>query len=159
MPTSLNRILLVCFLLFSLVARGAAQLHKQDAHTGPLYRELAIMDSLLFRAFNTRDLEGMKKYFSNDLEVYQDNAGFRSYGETMASFKELFAKDYVLTRELVQGSMEVYPVKDFGAIQTGLHTFSHVEDGKMVRGTFKFLHVWEKAVEGWKIKRLITYDH
>lgn len=159
MPTSLNRILLICFLLFSLVARGAAQPHKQDAHAGPLYRELATMDSLLFRAFNTRDLDGMKKYFSTDLEVYQDNTGFRSYGETMASFKELFAKEYVLTRELVQGSMEVYPIQAFGAIQTGLHTFSHREEGKMVRGTFKFLHVWEKTPEGWKIKRLITYDH
>lgn len=159
MPTSLNRILLICFLLFSLVARGAAQTHKQDAHAGTLYRELVTMDSLLFRAFNTRDLDGMKKYFSTDLEVYQDNTGFRSYGETMASFKELFTKDYVLTRELVQGSMEVYPIQDFGAIQTGLHVFSHMEDGKMVRGTFKFLHVWEKTREGWKIKRLITYDH
>lgn len=159
MPTSLNRILLICFLLFSLVARGAAQTHKQDAHAGPLYRELVTMDSLLFRAFNTRDLDGMKKYFSTDLEVYQDNTGFRSYGETMASFKELFTKDYVLTRELVQGSMEVYPIQDFGAIQTGLHVFSHMEDGKKVRGTFKFLHVWEKTREGWKIKRLITYDH
>lgn len=159
MPTSLNRILLICFLLFSLVARGAAQTHKQDAHAGPLYRELVTMDSLLFRAFNTRDLDGMKKYFSTDLEVYQDNTGFRSYGETMTSFKELFTKDYVLTRELVQGSMEVYPIRDFGAIQTGLHVFSHMEDGKMVRGTFKFLHVWEKTREGWKIKRLITYDH
>lgn len=159
MPTSRHRILLVCLLLFSLVARGAAQQQKLDAHTGPLYRELATIDSLLFRAFNTRDLEGMKKYFSNSLEVYQDNTGFRSYEETVTSFKELFTKDYVLTRELVPGSMEVYPIQGFGAIQTGLHTFSHMEDGKMVRGTFKFLHVWEKTSEGWKIKRLITYDH
>lgn len=159
MLTSLNRILLACFLLFSLVARGAAQSHEQDTQAGPLYRELATMDSLLFQAFNTRDLEGMKKYFSTGLEVYQDNAGFRNYEETMASFKELFAKEYILTRELVKGSMEVYPIKAFGAIQTGLHTFSHREEGKMVRGTFKFLHVWEKTSEGWKIKRLITYDH
>jgi hypothetical protein len=28
-----------------------------------------------------------------------------------------------VTRELVKGSIEVYPVKDFGAIEIGLHKF------------------------------------
>ena len=59
----------------------------------------------------------------------------------------------------VPGSIEVYPVKDYGAIQTGLHNFSHVENGKPQAATFKFLHIWRKRNGAWKITRLITYDH
>lgn len=159
MPKSITRILLFCFLFFSLVAKGAAQEHKYEPANGPLYEELFRMDSLLFAAFNSRNIEKLKQYFSVGLELYQDNAGVRNYLETMEGFASVFSKDYILNRELVKGSMEMYPIKDFGAIQSGLHTFSHVENGKMERATFKFMHIWEKTKEGWKIKRLITYDH
>lgn len=159
MPPSLTRILLICCLLFSLIAKGAAQSSHQPPGQGALYAELYTMDSLLFKAFNTRDLAKLRTYFSTDLELYQDNAGVRNYEQAMEAFKGLFSREYILTRELVKGSMEVYPIKDFGAIQSGLHTFSHVENGKPEKGTFKFMHVWEKTKEGWKIKRLITYDH
>lgn len=159
MPPSLTRILLICCLLFSLIAKSAAQASQQKPGHGELYGELYTMDSLLFRAFNTRDLASLRTYFSTDLELYQDNVGVRNYEQAMEAFKGLFSREYILTRELVKGSMEVYPIKDFGAIQAGLHTFSHVENGKLEKGTFKFMHVWEKTKTGWKIKRLITYDH
>jgi hypothetical protein len=159
MPPSLTRVLLICCLLFSLIAKGSAQSQEQKPGHAPLYRELYNMDSLLFAAFNTRDLASLRTYFATDLELYQDNVGVRNYEQAMEAFKGLFSRDYVLTRELVKGSMEVYPIKDFGAIQTGLHTFSHVENGKLEKGTFKFMHVWQQTKEGWKIKRLITYDH
>ncbi|MES2006246.1 MAG: nuclear transport factor 2 family protein [Bacteroidota bacterium] len=158
MPKSLNRILLLCLLFFSLIAKGRAQTNSKE-EAKQLYAEIAKMDSLLFNAFNTRDIAGLKKYFASDLEVYQDNTGLRNYSQTIASFTDLFAKDYVLTRELVKNSMEVYPVKDFGAIQTGSHRFCHVENGKLQCGTFKFMHIWQKTGEGWKIRRLVTYDH
>lgn len=159
MPPSLTRTLLICCLLFSLIAKGAAQATHQEPGHGSLYKELYTMDSLLFKAFNTRDLASLRTYFSTDLELYQDNVGVRNYEQAMDAFQGLFSREYLLTRELVKGSMEVYPIKDFGAIQSGLHTFSHVENGKLEKGTFKFMHVWEKTKEGWKIKRLITYDH
>jgi hypothetical protein len=130
-----------------------------DPADSTLFRNIATQDSLLFAAFNSRDLDRMKAYFSEDLEVYQDNVGVRSYEETIAAFGELFKKDYVLTRQLVDGSLEVYPIKDFGAIETGKHTFSHIENGKLEAATFKFVHIWEKKDGCWKITRLITYDH
>jgi ketosteroid isomerase-like protein len=127
--------------------------------TTPLNIEIARMDSLLFHAFNTRDLEAMKQFFDTGIEVYQDNIGMRNYSEAMGAFAGVFKKDYVLTRTLVPGSMEVYPIKDYGAIETGLHTFSHVENGKPESTTFKFMHIWRKQNGKWKITRLITYNH
>jgi hypothetical protein len=132
---------------------------KSSIENKVLYAEIAHMDSALFNAFNTRDIDKLKTFFSKELEVYQDNTGLRNYTQTVESFTELFKKEYVLKRELIKQSMEVYPVKDFGAIQTGQHTFCHTENGKLECGTFKFVHIWEKKDGSWKIKRLITYDH
>lgn len=124
-----------------------------------LYDTIALKDSLLFQAFNTRNIQKMKAFFATDLEVYQDNIGVRNYDQTIGAFTDLFAKDYILTRTLVKGSLEVYPIKDFGAIETGSHSFCHTENGKLVCGTFKFVHIWKHQDSHWQITRLITYDH
>jgi hypothetical protein len=132
---------------------------RTTATSGSLYDEIARMDSLLFNAFNTRDIETMKQCFDSSLEVYQDNQGLRNYTQAIEAFVGLFQKNYILTRTLAPGSMEVYPIKEYGAIQTGLHTFSHMEKGKLESATFKFLHIWQKRNGIWKITRLVTYDH
>lgn len=148
------------FLLVSLFCALVLLIKAQPAHPDPvLYKTIHEQDSLLFTAFNSRNIQALSKFFSMDLELYQDNTGVRNYQQTMDAFADLFKKDYVLTRELVAGSMEVYPIKGFGAIETGSHRFSHIENGKPESAVFKFTHIWEKTAEGWKIKRLITYDH
>jgi hypothetical protein len=124
-----------------------------------LYDTIHSQDSILFAAFNARNLEKMKTFFATDLEVYQDNIGVRSYEQTIDAFAGLFTRDYILTRHLVKESLEVYPVKDYGAIETGSHTFCHTENGELVCGTFKFVHIWEHQNGQWKITRIITYDH
>jgi hypothetical protein len=77
----------------------------------------------------------------------------------MEAFRGIFSGDYILTRHLVKGSLEVYPIKNYGAIETGSHTFCHSENGKSDCGTFKFVHIWELQNGRWKITRIITYDH
>lgn len=124
-----------------------------------LYATIIFQDSILFDAFNSRNLDKLKSCFTDNLEVYQDNTGVRDYDQTIASFKELFQKDYVLTRKLLKESAEVYPIKGFGAIETGRHTFCHTENGKLECATFKFVQIWEIKNGQWKIAKIITYDH
>jgi hypothetical protein len=124
-----------------------------------LYTTMFLQDSLLFNAFNSGDFERFKKFFSDNLEIYQDNIGVRNNSESMEAFQGLFQGNYKLTRELVEGTLEVYPIKDFGAIETGQHTFCHTELEKLICGTFKFLHIWENQNGTWKITRIITYNH
>jgi ketosteroid isomerase-like protein len=147
----------IVFLLSITISH--AQKHNSDPAQKKLYAEIMHMDSVLFNAFNSRDLNTIKNIFASDLELYQDNDGLKDYNKSMEGFKNLFTRDYVLTRELVPGSMEVYPIKDFGAIQTASHIFSHVENGKLEKGTFKFVHIWKKENGSWKVCRVITYDH
>ncbi|MGH8673987.1 MAG: nuclear transport factor 2 family protein, partial [Burkholderiales bacterium] len=85
--------------------------------------------------------------------------GLAGYEQTMKNFERLFAQGSGIKRELVSGSLEVYPIKDYGAVQLGLHTFCHPENGVMDCGTFKFIHIWRRTDDGWKISRVISYNH
>ncbi len=126
-----------------------------------LYAEIAHMDSVMFDAFTTQDLDKLKTTFSEDLEFYHDKGGLTGYEQSMENFKTLFEKNKTtgLRRELVKGSLEVYPIKDYGAIEICLHRFCHVENGKDDCGTFKNIMVWQKKDGLWKVTRVISYDH
>jgi len=151
---TLNKCFTVLLLLMApLCTRVAAQT------SGNLFNEIARMDSMQFAAFNNRDLNGLMSFFDSSLEMYQDNIGVRNYSETTQAFGGVFKMDYVLTRKLVAGSMEVYPIKNYGAIETGQHTFSHIENGQLQVGTFKYMQIWEKKGGVWRVTREVTYGH
>jgi ketosteroid isomerase-like protein len=126
-----------------------------------LYDEIAHMDDVLFTAFNHRDLETMKTLFTPDLEFFHDKGGLTSYQQNMESFKDHFASSTKVRRELVPGSLEVYPVRGYGAIEVGVHRFYSTEPGgkETLTATAKFVHVWQYKDGQWKISRVISYDH
>jgi ketosteroid isomerase-like protein len=134
-------------------AQGAAS----DSLT--LRREIARADSALFAAFNARDVTAMGRFFTADLEFYQDNEGVQNYTQTMHDFAQMFAQPAAIHRELVPGSLEVYPIKEYGAIEVGSHRFCHMEKGKNDCGVFKFLHIWRKTDGRWAISRVVSYSH
>ena len=121
--------------------------------------EIARMDSTLFAAFNARDLATLQTFFASDLEFYQDNEGLENYAETMKDFREMLRQPSQIRRVLVPGSLEVYPIKNYGAIEVGSHRFCHTENSKTECGTFKFLHVWRKTGTRWQLSRIVSYAH
>lgn len=125
-----------------------------------LYDSIVEKDSLLFLAANSGNIEKLKTFFARDLEFFHDVGGLAGYEETIDNFSRV-AKNYSYTRRvLVPGSIEVYPIKDYGAIQTGQHQFCRFEKGKYTNcGTFKFVHIWKQTVDGWKISRVVSYGH
>lgn len=154
------RIMIIAGLLLISQRSVYAQVHRPGGSADANLRmEIMQQDSLLFQAFNSKSLDGMKSMFSEDLEIYQDNAGFRSYTQTMESFGALFQKEYILTRTLLPASVEIYPIKDYGAIMTGSHQFCHPENGKVECATFKFVHIWKRSNGKWVLSRIVTYDH
>ena len=128
-------------ILFALTGSLKAQNSKSS---DSLYKEIAHMDSVLFSAFNNRDLNKFKTLFTEDLEFYHDKGGLTTYSYTIESFKNTIARNDGLRRDLIKESLEVYTIKDFGAIEIGAHKFCHLENGKQDCGTFKFVHVWKK---------------
>jgi hypothetical protein len=65
-----------------------------------------------------------------------------------------------VTRELVPGTMQVYHMKGYGAIEMGIHRFHHPghEDTEGV-GEGRFVHLWQYKDGSWKITRVYSYDH
>ena len=72
-------------------------------------------------------------------------------------FTSVFANNKDIRRDLVDGSLEVYPIKGFGAIEIGAHRFCHTEDGKEDCGTFRFLQIWRFKDGAWKVSRDVSY--
>jgi ketosteroid isomerase-like protein len=149
------------FLLFSLSYANltTAQEKKVAPTSTELYNEIEAMDKEMFDAFNTQNMPKFQSLFSDDLEWFQDNGGLILYKTVFENFANTFKKDFKLTRQLVKGSLEVHPIKGYGAIEIGVHQFRHFENGKEEIGTFKFLMIWQKKDGQWKISRVVSYDH
>ena len=158
-PKIIPKIIFIAIITLVFTISVNAQERKVAQTTPSLFNEIARMDSIMFSAFNIQNMEIFKPLFTVDLEWYQDNGGLIPYKTVFENFGKTFKNVDKLTRQLVKGSLEVYPIKDYGAIEIGTHQFRHMENGKEEIGTFKFLMIWKKTDNSWKISRVISYDH
>ena len=124
-----------------------------------LFTKIAQLDSLVFAAYNTQNMPEFKKYFTENLEWFQDNGGLLDYETVFRNFQTMFNNENKLTRELVKGSLEVHPIKNYGAIEIGKHLFKHMENGKLEIGEFRFLMIWKNDNGNWRLSKVVSYDH
>jgi Domain of unknown function (DUF4440) len=125
-----------------------------------LFNTIASLDSIVFAAFNTCDSTTFNRFFAKDLEFYHDKGGVSGYLQTIDFLKSICNGSGGVRREFVPGSLEVYPIKEYGAIQIGQHRFYNRESGEeKLGGTFKFVHIWQKRGEQWVVTRVVSYDH
>jgi ketosteroid isomerase-like protein len=124
-----------------------------------LDKAITTLDAALFDSYNRCDLEKFASFFVDDVEFYHDNGGV-TLGKaalTDSVKKNICGKT---TRELVPGTLQVYYMKGYGAVEMGVHRFHHPghEDTEGV-GEGKFIHLWQYKDGAWKITRAISYDH
>jgi ketosteroid isomerase-like protein len=126
-----------------------------------LFNTIAHQDSIMFNAFNNRQLDVMKTLFTPDVEFYNDGKGVTGYEATMAGFKGIFENKQAadLRRDLVKESLEVYPMPGYGAIEMGTHVFTHTENGQKIVGTMKFVHIWQLKDGQWKVASVVSVGH
>jgi ketosteroid isomerase-like protein len=139
------------------------------AQTQALTDEIAAADLALFSAFFDRcDIEALKGMVTDDFEMFHDKNGYmtKSGKEFIAGIESTCARqksgaDYRARREVVPGSLKVYPLNDYGAVETGVHRFYQLLPGKPEKlvEVSQFTHVWKKEAGGWKIARALSYDH
>lgn len=141
-------------LLAAATAAGAQA--RDPARTGALFDELAAMDSRLFdAAFVTCDGPAFRALFSEDAEFYHDKTG-ASVGEAARTLKSC-PRDQGVTRTLVPGSLEVYAMQGYGAVQMGRHVFRRA--GEPGAEEAKFVHLWKREGAGWRLARVLSFDH
>lgn len=140
--------------LFALDATERESTARQTS--GPLFDELARMDALLFDAlYVSCDAEAFASFFTEDAEFYHDISGAR-YGEEARSMS-VCPRDYGSRRILVPGSLEVYPMRGYGAIQMGVHRF--VREGREINTIARFIHLWQQQNGEWRISRALSFEH
>jgi hypothetical protein len=132
---------------------------KPDA--SPLFDTIAALDAATFDAFNKcGDPAQLKKhagYFDPDVEFYHDNGGVTWNRDSMIANTEKYVCGK-FSRELIPGTLKVFPIKDFGAIAQGSHRFCQF-DTKSCDGIAEFTMIWAYKEGVWKITRVLSYGH
>lgn len=127
----------------------------------PLFSEISALDTKVFDAFNhcseAGRLDEHAGYFSPDIEFYHDTGGVTWTREQMIAGTKKYVCGH-FTRELIPGTLKVYPVKDFGAISQGVHRFCQLDSGKC-EGLADFVIVWHQEQGQWRITRVLSYGH
>lgn len=119
-----------------------------------LYDEIVKMDSIFFGAYNNCDIEKQASLLSDSLEFYHDKGGLStSKKDVMDAVRRNICNK--VQRELVQGSVEVYPINNYGAVETGYHRFHNLVE-KSISRPGKFVIIWQKKGSSWQMTRIIS---
>src|ERR1700744_1279556 len=156
--------LLLAVMLLGFLAPAVAQETDNDVIAVILHK-----DSLFWQAYNRCDVSGMQAFFTPDVEFYHDKGG-ATFGldSLVASMRNGLCKDpasYQLRREVVPGSVQVYPMRKngvaYGAIIEGEHVFYIKQAGKdeFIDGHARFTHLWLLRDGQWRVARGLTYTH
>lgn len=140
-------------------SRGALiQATKDPKNMSPaeLTTTVKRLDADLFGAYNDCDLEKFGSFFPEHLEFYHDQTGGgpMTREQLVAAIKQNICGK--VHRELV--SVEVFPMKNYGALETGVHRFSHpgIDNDQ---GDAKFVQLWKYDAGRWWLTVVISYDH
>jgi CubicO group peptidase (beta-lactamase class C family) len=153
----LRTIPLACLLLLVSGAGSPARAADAAASAESLTETIATLDRRLFDAYNACRLDEFGTLFAPDVEFYHDASGVTWDRKTVVENTRRWICGKV-RRELVPGSLTVYPVKDFGAIEEGEHRFCEIATGQCV-GAARFVMVWRLQSGTWRLTRVLSYGH
>lgn len=130
------------------------EIHNQQE----LDRAITMLDTQLFDAYNTCNLEKFSSLIADDVEFYHDQGGVTLGNKALTdSVKQnICGKTH---RELVPDTLKIYSMKGYGAVEMGTHRFTHPGQEQLGVGEGKFIHLWQYKDGAWKITRVISYDH
>jgi len=156
------RIALMVAASMGFAVRGHAQevppLEKIQSQA-ELDKAITALDAAVFDSYNKCDLEKFANFFVENVEFYHDQGGVTLGRAALTDSvkKNICGK---VTRELVPGSLQVFYMKGYGAIEMGVHRFHHPghEDTERV-GEGRFIHLWQYKDGAWRITRVMSYDH
>ena len=121
---------LQALLFTALLAAPLAHNHAQTAPApDPLFQTIQSLDAKLFDAYNHCDLEKFGSLLADDLEFYHDKSGLSSGRQALVEGvkNNICGK---VTRELVPGTLEIYPIANYGAWRSAF-TVSTIPDTRI----------------------------
>ena len=142
-------VIIITLVLVSNILKG------QDAEDKALYDTIMDLDKTYFTAYNDCDMKIQSEFYDDDIEFYHDMGGLATdKAELLKSIeKNICGK---VTRTLIEESVEVHPIKDFGAVQIGMHKFYNNQEPNAISKPTKFIVIWKKTDSKWLMSRVIS---
>ncbi|WP_281540602.1 nuclear transport factor 2 family protein [Maribacter aestuarii] len=146
---------LIKIIIYIIVAFFASIVSGQSTANADLFQTIKKLDSTYFTAYNECDMAKQEKMYDEDIEFYHDMGGLSTdKKELLESIKNNICGK--VTRSLVEGSIEVYPIKDYGAIEIGMHQFYNNLEPNAESEPSKFIVFWKQAGPEWHISRVVS---
>ncbi|MEX1826764.1 nuclear transport factor 2 family protein [Luteibacter sp. CQ10] len=126
-----------------------------------LFQTVTALNTEFFGAFNRCDVAGqLEKHASlmdTNVEFYHDKGGVSwTRKDYIDKTRQNVCGHY--RRKLIPGTMEVYPIEGFGAIEEGQQDFCDLRSDTCF-GQAKFMIVWHRTPDGWRATRIFSYGH
>lgn len=161
MKTKLLFILFIALFATSCISvrtKSERTIVKKEAYVPvdkQLYETILDLDKRFFDAYNTCDLETQRQLISEDVEFFHDKGGLAtSKSQIIEAIKNNICGK--VTRTLVSGSVEVYPIQGYGAVQIGEHKFFNNQEPDAKSIPSKFITIWKNDNGTWKMTRIIS---
>ncbi len=126
---------------------------------------IAALDAAAFDSFNHCEAPGRldlyASFFEPDVEFYHDLGGVTWTRDAMIEQTRANVCGK-FQRELVPGTLKVWPIKGYGALARGEHRFCHYKSGATTHpceGQAEFTIVWRQQGKAWTITRAFSYGH
>jgi hypothetical protein len=147
------------YILFLLTFTFSAAAQNTIPPYQPVDQELQMsienMDRDFFEAYNSCDMEKQKEIYADDIEFFHDKSGLStSKSDILAATENNICGK--VTRTLVEGSIEVYPIHDYGAIEIGYHKFFNNQEPDAISNPSKFIILWKNEAGNWRITKVIS---
>ena len=125
-----------------------------------LDKAITELDRQLFDAYNHCDLKKFDSLLADDVEFYHDQGGVTlGHAALTESIKNNICTGDT-QRVLVPGTLKIYYMKGYGAIEMGVHRFLHPKtEATNGTGEGSFVHLWRYKDGAWKVTRVLSYDH
>jgi hypothetical protein len=120
-----------------------------------LYNTIVALDKRFFDAYNTCDMETQAELISEDIEFFHDKGGLSTSKTQIIEALKNNICDKV-TRTLIEGSIEVYPIKGYGAVQMGEHKFFNKLEPDAKSIPSKFVTIWKNDNGNWVMTRIVS---
>jgi hypothetical protein len=153
----------------ALAASAASAQTAGPAATKALTDEIARKDRELFDAvFETCDIDKLATLVADDFEFYHDKNGLsatsgKQWVDAVRGMcqRQKEGTDYRARRVLVEGTLKVYPINNYGAVQNGTHRFYKKTLGQPdeLVEVAQFTNLWKREGSAWKLTRVLSYDH
>lgn len=154
----MKKITVASIVLLIALTANSQQPYTYKPDDQKLHDTIVKLDSIFFSLYNNcaTQLQAYADFYKDSVEFYHDLGGLSTSKKDVVEGTKKYICGKV-TREVVKGSIEVYAIKDYGAVEMGLHLFHNnqeKQDGPPK--VSKFIIFWQRSSKGWHIAKVVS---